>query len=72
MIPIRPGAAATAARAPGSTTPRIGTAKCWRRVSSATAEEVLHATTTISTPWFIRKRVFSTENRRTVAGDLVP
>jgi hypothetical protein len=50
--------AATPARAPGSITPMTGSgAKACCRPSSATAEAVLHAITSIFTPSSSRSRV---------------
>ncbi len=62
MTPIlRLRVARTAARAPGSMTPTTGMSTCCSKAPSATAVEVLHATTSSLMPLSIRKAVFSNE-----------
>jgi hypothetical protein len=73
MTPIRPlDVAPTAARTPGSITPTTGTSKSCSSCGTASAEAVLHATTTILTPRPSRNRTFSREKRSTVSALLVP
>ena len=64
--------ARAAARAPGSTTPRTGTSKASRSAGNATADAVLQATTSISTPCATSTRPLRTEYWVTTSGDLVP
>src|SRR6185503_13275610 len=74
MTPILPERVArTAASAPGVITPSIGMRGNSRpRCRSATAETVLHATTTRPTWKCERKLTASPANLRTVASDLAP
>jgi hypothetical protein len=74
MTPILPfRVARTASSAPGSITPRIGRSRNSRWSGrSATAETVLHATTTWNTSKRVRNLTASLPNRRTVASDFVP
>ena len=70
IFPVRE--AFTAARAPGSITPITGT-MVWPAISSsATALDVLHATTSILMPLASRNSVFSREYRTITSFDLVP
>jgi hypothetical protein len=73
MTPTRPlRVRATAARAPGSITPTIGSAKRSSSARSATADAVLHATTRSLMPRATRKSTFSMLYRVTVSADFVP
>ena len=65
-------AARTAARAPGSTTPTIGTGDIAASASSASAVAVLHATTSALTSRESRSSTALVAYRRTVSGDFVP
>ena len=62
----------TAARAPGSTTPSTGTGSASRNAGRATADAVLHATTSRSTWRATRKRALRSEYCVTTSGDFVP
>ena len=64
--------AATAARAPGSTTPSTGTSSSMRSRSGATALTVLHATTSAFTSRVARCCAHASAYLTTVAGPLVP
>ena len=57
--------ACTAACASGTITETTGTASCSCRSGSATEVAVLHATTTIFTPWRSRYTPISCAKRRT-------
>ncbi len=73
MTPINPVRLARAAtRAPGSTTPMIGTESSARSAGSATAEAVLQATTRRSMPCRARNRALRSEYWVTVSADFVP
>ena len=71
--PMRPVfVAATAARAPGSTTPRTGMSSSMRSRSGATALTVLQATTSALTPRSTMWRAHASAYLMTVAEPLVP
>ena len=71
--PMRPTfVAATAARALGSMTPRMGRSNSTRRRSGATALTVLHAMTMAFTPRPARYRVHPMAYFTTVSGARVP
>src|SRR5437868_7817878 len=60
---------ATAALAPGPITPTTSTCKALRIAGKASAEAVLHATTSILIPCAARNLAFSTAYLSTVASD---
>ena len=69
MTPTGPAspAAHTAARAPGPIMPTTGTETAARTAGMASADAVLHATTSSLTPRETRKRAFSTASRSTAS-----
>jgi hypothetical protein len=67
-----PSEAATAARAPGSITPRTGRSSSTRNTSSATALTVLQATTMAFTPRSMRTLAQPSAYFTTVSAERVP